>query len=259
MTLQASGAITMTEIDTEFGLGTNLGAYRGETYWLDDGTSGTFSAGAIAMSDFYSTRVDEPKDFTYIDTLTATSTAGVSFGTESPSRLIVVAICSTRNNNHTVTSATIGGVAATIAVQTSKGGNSINPTAAIIYAEVPTGASGTVAITFSAAPSSVRAAVYRLVGCTAVIPSDTTTDTTGSNALNLNIPAGTGFAVAASTQVSGGDQTWTGLTERYEVSSNSTRHEIADSNGFIAEETNRSISASNDNTSNGLSVSAVWG
>lgn len=60
MTLQSSGTITMAEINSEFSLGNNLNAYRGTTWWKDDASTGTFSSGAIAFSDFYSTRVSAP-------------------------------------------------------------------------------------------------------------------------------------------------------------------------------------------------------
>ena len=53
MTLQASGTITMAQINAEFGRGNNLNAYRGTTWYTDAGGSGTFSTGAISMSDFY--------------------------------------------------------------------------------------------------------------------------------------------------------------------------------------------------------------
>ena len=55
-TLQASGAISISQINAEFGRGNNLNAYRGTTWYTDAGGSGTFSSGAISMSEFYSKR-----------------------------------------------------------------------------------------------------------------------------------------------------------------------------------------------------------
>lgn len=60
MTLPASGALSLSAINTEFGRGTNLNSYRGTTWYTDAGGSGTFSAGAIAISDFYSKRLTSP-------------------------------------------------------------------------------------------------------------------------------------------------------------------------------------------------------
>lgn len=60
MTLQASGAISMSQINAEFGRGNNLNAYRGTTWYTDAGGSGTFSSGAISFSEFYSKRPTNP-------------------------------------------------------------------------------------------------------------------------------------------------------------------------------------------------------
>lgn len=56
MTLQSSGAISMSQINAEFGRGNNLNAYRGTAWYTDAGGSGTFSSGAISFSEFYSKR-----------------------------------------------------------------------------------------------------------------------------------------------------------------------------------------------------------
>jgi hypothetical protein len=61
MTLPASGnPISISQINTEFSLGNSLSAYRGVTWYTDAGATGTFSAGAISMSEFYSKRVNSP-------------------------------------------------------------------------------------------------------------------------------------------------------------------------------------------------------
>lgn len=60
MTLQASGTITMAQINAEFGRGNDLNSYRGTTWYTDAGGSGTFSTGAISMSDFYGKRATSP-------------------------------------------------------------------------------------------------------------------------------------------------------------------------------------------------------
>jgi hypothetical protein len=60
MTIPTSGEISMLMIDLEFGRGFDLNSYRGTTWWTDAGGSGTFSSGAISMSEFYGKRVDYP-------------------------------------------------------------------------------------------------------------------------------------------------------------------------------------------------------
>lgn len=72
MTLPSGGnnpPISLSDLNTEFGLGTNLSAYRGKIYGKTDGTVGVFSSGAINVSDFYATA----KVVGGSDTLTSTS------------------------------------------------------------------------------------------------------------------------------------------------------------------------------------------
>jgi hypothetical protein len=61
MTLPASGPLSLSVINTEFGRGTNLNAYRGTGWYTDAGGSGTFSSGALSISEFYSKRLTSPQ------------------------------------------------------------------------------------------------------------------------------------------------------------------------------------------------------
>lgn len=54
MSLPASGALSMSQINTEFGRGNNLNSYRGTTYSTATGST-TFPAGTISFSNFYGT------------------------------------------------------------------------------------------------------------------------------------------------------------------------------------------------------------
>lgn len=61
MTLPPSGPLTLQQINGEFGLGSNLGAYRGVTWYTDSGSSGTFSASNLGINQFYGKRATSPK------------------------------------------------------------------------------------------------------------------------------------------------------------------------------------------------------
>mgnify|MGYP003348110707 CR=1 FL=1 len=57
MSLPGSGSLSMSAINTEFGLGNNLNAYRGQPYICAASpyAAGTFPSGQISFSNFYNT------------------------------------------------------------------------------------------------------------------------------------------------------------------------------------------------------------
>lgn len=62
--LPGSGAISINDINTVFGRGNNLNAYRGTSYYTSSSGPFTFSSGAISMSNFYSTG-PSPNSFSF--------------------------------------------------------------------------------------------------------------------------------------------------------------------------------------------------
>ena len=60
MAIKPSGSLSLSDINYEFGAGTNLNSYRGRTWYTAQGSSGTFSSGAINISDFFSKRAQSP-------------------------------------------------------------------------------------------------------------------------------------------------------------------------------------------------------
>jgi hypothetical protein len=61
MTLPLSGSMSIAQINTEFGRGNNLNAYRGTIWYTDSGQQGVFSIGSpISLGDFYGKRPTAP-------------------------------------------------------------------------------------------------------------------------------------------------------------------------------------------------------
>ena len=101
--------------------------------------------------------------------------SSVDFGSNpSPTRLIVVTAIFRKTAS--VTSATIGGVAATIAIQTTKSSNDYCH--AIFSAVVPTGTSGNVVINLADSGDSAAISVYALDGLSSNTVVNTQTDGT---------------------------------------------------------------------------------
>lgn len=67
MTLQTSGAISLDQVNTEFGLGSDINSYRNVSYYKDDYTVNTFPNTNFSMTNFYGTRKTDPLPvFTYL-------------------------------------------------------------------------------------------------------------------------------------------------------------------------------------------------
>lgn len=120
MTLPSSGTLSISQINTEFGRGNNLNAYRGTTWYTDAGGSGTFSSGAISISDFYGKRATSPtfsftisSNQTNADLRTLAVTAGWDQSTKVVATIssgVVVSANSTASTGLTISGSFPGGV-----------------------------------------------------------------------------------------------------------------------------------------------------
>jgi len=160
--------------------------------------------------------------------------SSMDLGAADGSRIIVVTVSAGFSNVHgTISSATIGGVSATIICQgdNQDGGTSSIDTATsgIVAAAVPTGTSGNVVITLSrsinAADRGVGIGVYRLTG-----PGVVAADETGTTAVSNNCGSGVAISLNENTKDGGaviacscgnsnlGEEVWTGVTENFRSS-----------------------------------------
>jgi len=135
-----------------------------------------------------------------------------NLGAADADRQIVVAIAGRALGTPTLSSVTVGGVSATINKTQYTDSGGARSTAAIAIADVPTGTTGDVVLTYSAEMLRVGQALYSVTGA-----NHTAYDTGGSSADNpsasLDIPAdGYGFGTAFIL----GSATWTNLTEDYD-------------------------------------------
>lgn len=139
------------------------------------------------------------------DTANATTytMTGVNFGTADANRRIVIGIASRSTGaTYTVSSATIGGVSATILAQNDQTLAGARNVHAYITADVPTGSSGTVAITMSTGGLRLQIATYRVISNSALVLADDDSNlSTGTNSATLSIAAENGIVLCAATHI----------------------------------------------------------
>lgn len=146
--------------------------------------------------------------------LTTYSFASVGIGSADSTRRVIVAVHWGNSAARTLSSATIGGVSATIHVQSSSTARGV----AIISALVPTGTTATIEFTFSGAAVRAGIGVWTSIDEQNSSPTATFTDATDPFSGTINVPAD-GFVVAAFSvfENSGaGTVSWTGPTEVYD-------------------------------------------
>lgn len=234
MTLQASGAISMSQINAEFGRGTSLSAYRGTTWYTDAGATGIFASTNLKFSDFYSKRATPLNvGIAYQTNLvnpanqSSYTFTNVPFGPASSDRYIVVMYgCSGSSsfvNTTYVPTVTIGGVSATIHTITSTPGPTGTQTDNIgaAIAAVPSGTSGTVVISGNYTAFSMTAGVWALTNIFSATPVGTAAaylyDQVGS--WNATVATQAGGVVLAHQYGDGNlgySRNWTTLTENYD-------------------------------------------
>lgn len=214
------------------------------------------AASAAAASLSYITTVSDTANNT---TYTFSTT---SIGAADSTRRVVVIAHWHRNTgaDKTISSATIGGVSATIHVQAT---DIIG--VGIISALVPTGTTADIVVTLTGGADRMQIGVWRAINETASSPHATASDNVLAGAVlstTIDIPA-TGWLVAGAIG-RGGTPTsmaWTGVTEDYDTilesatNVNSGGHETG-----LAVETGRTVSVTiSTSPSTAALVAASWG
>lgn len=170
---------------------------------------------------------------TYGGTGTTTQTATVSYGTEESTRYIIACVSGVFGTNGTLNSFTIGGVSAT-AISGNEGVTTGEYNA--IYAlSVPTGASGTVAATFSTAPQTFRVSIYTLVQASSITPvaQDFQMTTVTSRTVTVNTATGGCVLALVSTGSAPTGVTLTGVTTDDVILDSASIHAVGSLNDIM--------------------------
>lgn len=151
--------------------------------------------------------------------------SAVDIGVAAGNRSVIVVINSRGlGTTRTVSSATIGGIGATISVQGTNiaGGNS--SISAVIVASVPTGTTADVVVTFDAEMLRCGIGSFSTTGIDNTATDSFVSTSDGDPTGTIDVVAG-GFAVGgAYSQEASPSASWTGLTERYDASLDSVTH-----------------------------------
>lgn len=188
--------------------------------------------------------------------LTEYTFSAVALGDEAANRKIVVTILgrSTNPSTRTISSVTVAGVAATEAVSVS---NTIGNRAAIYVADVPTGTTGDIVVTFDLGMQNCSVGSYAMYGAGSSTPTDTATDIASAFSQTLDVPAG-GAAFAVAGVQANTTTTWAGLTERYDTAVDAECNTGAGV-AFAAAQSGLTVSATFGAGTDGAMVTAAFG
>lgn len=183
---------------------------------------------------------------TAIATLTATPVlTGVSIGAEAYNRTVFMCVHWYTSVAKTLTSATIGGVPATIQVQSTVA-SSAPLQSAIISAFLPTGTTATVELTFAAGASYYKACLttFNVTGLLSSTPSDTIS--TGAVAVSsyagvIDVQRQGILILAGTLNAAVNSYNMSGVTEAYKNSIATNYWVVGGTLEATADETNRAV------------------
>lgn len=206
---------------------------------------------------------------TYTDSQVIAGTAstytfsGLNFGAASSDRYMICEV-GIRNASSTfsISSATIGGISAVAAVTSSNTGASVQNTAAIFVAAVPTGTSGNFVVNLSAASTRAAATCYAATGLNSATPTATNTSTGDNPSGSLVVSPG-GIAIGAeffgTNPFTIPAATWTNLTKDTDLNVGSVNNfSSASVNSAAGQSSTISVSNSNVVVNGTAAVFAAW-
>jgi hypothetical protein len=211
--------------------------------------AGAADAAAAASAVFTSNAASATTSLSY-------SFSSQNFGAASTDRHILIGTAGQAGSAAAVNTVTIGGISASQVFAAS----SSTVTVAFWIAAVPTGTSGTVAISWAAQRARCAAVTWALTGLLSTTAVDTgSAINSGSSALSdtVNVSAG-GVCLAMAYDGGTGSRTWTwsGLTESVDTTFASGRSYTGALGNFAAEQSGLTVQAtpSGSTTANVLSI-----
>ncbi|MBL6931201.1 MAG: hypothetical protein ISR46_06840, partial [Rhodospirillales bacterium] len=188
-------------------------------------------------------------------TLTTFTFSSHAIGTASPDRKVIVGISSV-GTGRWVTSMTIGGIAAKLVVRSAMSADHV----ALWQADVPTGTTADIVVTFNTTSSHCAIGVYEATGVGALYSTDL--DITNSAAMPTSVTCPeNGFIIGVAGCTVGTDTfSWTNLTEDFDQVIAGANHYSGASDTFGSHQSERVVTATpaTPGTEQGTVV-AAWG
>lgn len=189
--------------------------------------------------------------------LTTYSFAGVSIGTAATNRLVYVQVNFNAAAARRISSATIGGISATI-IDTAGQGNGTF----VIYANVPTGTTATISITFDAVCTRCVIGSYSLFNLKSQEPvaiAYATTWTAGAISAPVDVPDGGIIIAGVNNNTNNNTITWTsGVNLNYSTAVDTTFRSGGASNRAIPGGIGYTITANATSATAGRLAVYVW-
>lgn len=185
--------------------------------------------------------------------LTTYTFSSQNLGTAAGDRVIIA--CIGGRSVGSLVSASIGGVSADIRGQTTNSSNTV----AIVTAAVPSGTTGDVVFEWSEDGIRAAIALYRATALATAVPFDIHTSIATDPTAALNVPAG-GFGIAVSwAGFSAGTTSWTGLTEDYDVSVETSGGNFSSAHdSFVSAQSGLTVTANSSLDTGSVGVFASW-
>ena len=171
-----------------------------------------------------------------VDTVNATAFtfSGHSLGAAEANRKIVITVfgVGTTASSRLVSTLTIGGVSATLAIAVQ---NSTEDHYAceIWYATVPTGTTGDVVVTWNAAMGNCAIGAFRVIGAAITDHANASDNDSDPLTANINVPAG-GILIGGGGEDAVATFTWTNITEAYDEAVEGNQRHTGASKEFTA-------------------------
>lgn len=188
---------------------------------------------------------------TYIGGTTSTTDQASTYtfsnhdvGQPSPYRWVLVGIQSGHSAARTISSVTIGGVAATQVGFNASADDTI--LTAFYIALVPAGTTATIVVVFSGSAVRCRVGVWTIIGLLSATATDTASDDTDSSGVvsdTLDVQAG-GCAFGLYSYLSTGTPTaaWAGLTEQFDGNLEASQYGTSAFDNFVAAQSGMTVS-----------------